>query len=184
MIETEQLVCQRIKTIRNARGMTLKELGAKTNLSVSFLSQVERGLSSMTLTSLRKISRALEVPMKDIVSVEDSNDYTNRTDAQMIMRLGKNFKGFVRLSGRFPDRVLDCFLLVLNPHDINMELSSHEGEEFYFVTKGRALFVVGDEQYVINEGESIHYPSSFLHRVENHGDTELCMICAITPSIF
>ena len=50
-----------IKTLRLERKLTLKEMSERTDLSVSFLSQVERGESSPAITSLNKIANALEV---------------------------------------------------------------------------------------------------------------------------
>jgi uncharacterized protein (DUF1015 family) len=52
---------EKINELRSANGMTLKELGDKANLSVSFLSQAERGLTSITINTLKKIAQAFEV---------------------------------------------------------------------------------------------------------------------------
>ena len=46
----EQEISRKIRETRKSLGITLKELSEKTQLSISFLSQVERGVCSMTLT--------------------------------------------------------------------------------------------------------------------------------------
>jgi len=184
MKETEDLICRKIKNFRKQRGLTLKELGERTNLSVSFLSQVERGVSSMTLVSLRKIANALDVSMDTLVNVSEESTYVNSTDSQIIMRLGKNYKGFVRLSGKFPGRKLEGVLLIMDPHMENSEISSHDGEEIYYIVKGRATFVLDGEAYLVSAGESIHYPSTVRHQILNREDEELVMMCVITPAIF
>lgn len=155
-------------------------------MSVSFLSQVERGVSSITLTSLHKIADALEVNMNELVDVEEGNQYKyiSNANSQIITRLGKNYRSFVRLSGKFQARKLEGFLLIMEPHLDDSEESSHEGEEFYYVTKGEAVFILDDEEFRVGQGESIHYPSSVRHRIANRNDTELVMICIITPAIF
>ena len=56
----------KVKQRRTENKMTLKQLGEQTGLSVGFLSQFERGLSSIALDSLEKISRVLEVPLSDL----------------------------------------------------------------------------------------------------------------------
>lgn len=184
MKQIEEYVSKKIKMLRKEKNMTLKDLSLKTNLSISFLSQVERGISSMTLVSLRKIANAFEVPMNELVDIDESDAYINKTDAQILMRLGKEYKGFVRLSGKFSNRKLESLLLVMDPHFDNSEESAHEGEEFYYIVKGRALFILDDEEFYVNEGESIHYPSTVRHKVVNREDTELKMMCVITPPIF
>ena len=50
-----------LKELRKERKLTLKDLAEQTNVSISFLSQVERGKSSVTLESLKKIADALTV---------------------------------------------------------------------------------------------------------------------------
>ena len=47
---------QKIKELRISKGFTLKELSRRSDLSISFLSQVERGLASIAVTSLEKIT--------------------------------------------------------------------------------------------------------------------------------
>ena len=53
----------KIKELRLAQKMTLKELSEKTDLSISFLSMVERGITSATLVSLNKIANAFNVDL-------------------------------------------------------------------------------------------------------------------------
>ena len=184
MRETEDLICRKIKGLRKQRGLTLKDLSERTELSVSFLSQVERGVSSMTLVSMGKIAHALGVPMNELVNVNEESTYVNRTDSQIIMRLGKNYKGFVRLSGKFPGRKLEGVMLIMDPHMEDSEVSSHDGEEIYYVVKGRATFILNDEEYWVGTGESIHYPSTVRHQILNREDEELMLMCVITPAIF
>lgn len=54
---------EKIKTARLAKKMTLKELAEKTQLSISFLSMVERGLTSAAVVSLKKIAEALDMDL-------------------------------------------------------------------------------------------------------------------------
>ena len=54
-------VSNKIRKIRRENNITLKELSERTDLSVSFLSQFERGVSSITLVSLKKIAEALNL---------------------------------------------------------------------------------------------------------------------------
>lgn len=55
----------KIKELRNAKKFTLKYLSEETNLSIGFLSQLERGMTSVAVDSLAKIARVLEVNVLD-----------------------------------------------------------------------------------------------------------------------
>jgi transcriptional regulator with XRE-family HTH domain/mannose-6-phosphate isomerase-like protein (cupin superfamily) len=64
------------------------------------------------------------------------------------------------------------------------DLYSHEGEECGVVVEGRFRGIVGDEEFVLEVGDSIYYASSIPHRWENAGDVEAKAIWAITPPSF
>ena len=74
-------IAQEIRKIRKSKGITLKKLSEKTELSISFLSQIERGISSMTITSLKKISDALGVTMQELLSIEDNQHFTQKKES-------------------------------------------------------------------------------------------------------
>lgn len=177
-------ISKEIRKRRLEKKMTLKELSEKTNLSMSFLSQVERGISSMTIVSLKSIANALDVPLRDLVDVEDRTSFMYKKDNQILLRLEKSFISYTRLSGKFDNRKLEGVLVTMKPNFYDQEESTHEGEEFYYVLQGSALFIVDGIEYTVNEGETIHYPSTLLHKTVNKEDKELVMLSIVTPIIF
>ena len=64
------------------------------------------------------------------------------------------------------------------------DLYSHDGEECGVVLQGRFRGIVGDQEVVLEAGDSIYYASSIPHRWENAGDVEAKAIWAITPPSF
>lgn len=61
---------------------------------------------------------------------------------------------------------------------------SHQGEEFYYVLKGTVLIKVGDREYVVREGDTIHFPSTVPHCWENLLDEEAVLLSIVTPAVF
>ncbi len=53
---------EQVRKIRKKRGITLKELAEKTGLSIGYISQIERNLTDPSLSTLRKLSAALDIP--------------------------------------------------------------------------------------------------------------------------
>lgn len=181
----EEEIYIKIKKIRKQKKMTLKNMSEKTGFSISFLSQMERGISPITMTSLKKITTALDIPIKELfVETEKKEEYFSRDSNEALQGLQKNYKYFRILSGRFPERVMDSFFLVMEPHSIRFKGSSHAGEEFYYVLKGCGIFIIDGHEHKISAGETIHYPSRRNHLVQNREDVELEMLCVITPPIF
>ncbi len=180
----EEKISKKIREYRHKSGITLKELSDKTQLSIGFLSQIERGVSSMTITTLKKIADALDVQMKDLIDVDERMSFTNSKGKQMFLNLEKSYINYFRLSGKFEGRKLESVKLVMAPNYYDNEVSVHEGEEFYYVLSGIATFIIGDSEYIINSGEGIHFPSTLPHRTINKENTDLIMICVVTPTIF
>ena len=89
-----------------------------------------------------------------------------------------------RLSGRFEGRKMESLLLRMEPLRSDLKPCTHEGEEFIYILKGTARFTVDGKEYVVGEGESIHYPSTLLHSIVNIEDRELVFLCIVTPTIF
>ena len=61
-----RVIGETIRTLRKDRGLTLKQMARRTNLSVSLLSQIERAESSASISSLYKVATALDVRIQDL----------------------------------------------------------------------------------------------------------------------
>jgi Mannose-6-phosphate isomerase len=61
---------------------------------------------------------------------------------------------------------------------------SHFGEENLVVTQGKMKIQVGEDFYLLEEGDSIYYQSSIPHKIWNEGAEELIFVSAITPPAF
>jgi DNA-binding NtrC family response regulator len=64
--ELHAAIGRQIRDLRKARGLTLKQMARRTNLSVSLLSQIERAESSASVSSLFKVATALDVRLTDL----------------------------------------------------------------------------------------------------------------------
>lgn len=177
-------IYRKIKQLRFEQGMTLKELSEKTELSVSFLSQIERGASSLAITSLKKIADAFGVKMIHFFEEDQQINYVKKKDDQKPFKIETSDSTFIKLSANFPDRKLEPFIVKLKPKQKDVEMVKHPGEEFFYVLKGALIVTVEDEQYHLYEGETIHFPSTVPHMWENPLNQETVIISITTPAIF
>ncbi|EGK12927.1 DNA-binding protein [Desmospora sp. 8437] len=176
-------IYQEIKRLRLEQGYTLKVLSERTGLSVSFLSQVERGSSSLAITSLKKIADALGVPITRFFEAEFNHNYLLKAEEQKPFRLEGSSAVYTRLNGEFGGRSLEPLLVTLAPKE-KQARDSHPGEEFYYVLKGAALFTVDGKEYFMREGDTIHFPSNLPHSWENPLSEDSSFLCVVTPVIF
>lgn len=175
----------RIKEIRKKEKKTLAEISSHAGISVSFLSQIENGKSALTLVTLNKIADALGVPIKNLLEENPApSNYVRNNKSSNIQGFQKHYKSFDILSGRFDSRELDAFHLVMAPNFEDCEELEHPGEEFYYILKGTVTVVIDNTVYEAKAGESIHFPSSHIHKVVNRSDEELEMICVVRPVLY
>lgn len=177
-------VFNKIKELRTKNNLTLVEFSEKTGLSVSFLSQIERGTTNIALTSLKKIADAFDLKMTYFFDEqeEDHNYHVSHKHQKKIKIEGIN-EELTRLNGSFKGRKLEPFHAEVFPNTISSNKFTHQGEEFYYILKGELTFIVGDQTYLVRKGESIHFPSHLPHNFENKTDEIVEMIIIVTPSL-
>lgn len=177
-------IYEKIRQLRSEQRITLKELSGKTGLSVSFLSQIERGTSSLAITSLKKIADAFGVKMVHFFEETENFNRAVKKEDQKPFRIENSDYTYTRLSNNFADRKIEPFLVTLEPNQKESESGYHLGEEFYFVLSGAILITVDQTDYYLEEGEAIHFPSSLPHTWENPLNQEATLLSVITPVIF
>lgn len=161
-----------IRDLRLQRDMTLQAVARRTGLSVGFLSQIERGLSSPGVRDLMRIAEAL------------GTDFNLLMAAGWSRREGAPASPVVRLEDRrdmpFVDGVLKqvlsppdetslfLYMVTLEPHGRAGDVPyTHAGEEAGLVTQGRLLLTVDGTDYLLNEGDSFRFASTTPHSFAN-----------------
>jgi transcriptional regulator with XRE-family HTH domain len=178
-------IYKKIKELRVQRGLTLKDMSERTDLSISFISQVERGATSLAITSLKKIADALNVKITEFFESEQPSEtyMVKRNDQKPFQLNGSDFI-YARLNGEFAGRSLEPILVTVAPNQKKSQQYGHAGEEFYFVLKGMILFHIDGKEYVVREGDSLHFPSTSAHALENPTNEETILLSVLTPVIF
>src|SRR5699024_5384298 len=175
---------EKIKYLRHQKNMTLKDLSEQTNLSISFLSQIERGTASLAITSLKKIADVFNVGINYFFTDIEAYDYSTKESEQKPFKMEGSDVNYIRLAGRFTNSQLEPMIVTL-PHNKEFkDKFSHPGEEFYFVLEGAVDFKIQDKLYHLKKGESIHFPSENLHQWKNPYSKEAQLLCLLTPALF
>jgi len=177
-------IYKKIRSLRKMHDLTLKDLSEKTGLSVSFLSQVERGETSLAITSLKKIADAFAVPITDFFENESNQNFIVKLESQKPFRIEGSGAEYTRLGGNFNGRSLEPMIVTLAPGLVQDNVFSHPGEEFYFVLEGAVIFNVDGKEFLVKTGDSIHFPSNLPHFWSNPLNQTSKILCVLTPVIF
>ncbi len=159
----------RIRRIRAERGMTLQQLSSRTGLSVGFLSQMERGLSSPSIVSLQAICEALSIDMPQVFTpTKEPRTVTKQMDQPRI-EIANSAVSYRYLSGEFSGRVNEILINEFPP-GFKHPPARHEGEEFGYVLEGRLLLRFEDSSYSLEGGDSYHFSAGIPHGYETPED--------------
>lgn len=179
---------KKIKKIRTSKGMTLKDLSEKTNLSIGFLSLVERGLASTGIMSLQNIAQAFGVDLGYFFSPMKGNQKKRivRSYEHDAFRIENSKYVYFSLAGDMEDKRIDPMLVVLLPGESREEVAPfcHEGEEFVYVLEGILTFFMEDKEYELYPGDSFHIQSSTPHNWANFTNRLTKILYIVTPKIF
>lgn len=177
-------ISEKIRATRRKNDLTLKELSERTGLSVSFLSQVENGTSSLAITSLKKIADALGVSINTFFEDCQNSTFHVKSEEQHVFKMEGSNSEFIILSGKFSERTLEAMMVSIPPEQSHGHKFSHPGEEFVYVLEGAAIVEVDGTEYLVKAGDSIHYPSTIAHVWRNPLNQNTKLLSVLTPPIF
>ncbi|HVB10517.1 MAG TPA: XRE family transcriptional regulator [Bacillota bacterium] len=160
-----------VRAHRLACGYTLKELAARTGFSPSFLSQLERGRCSVSITSLHRIAQELGVGAAVFFPQVRANSAVTRASQRPLMAVEGSRLSYERLSGEFPRRTADLFLVTMQPGEIQDGPYRHQGEEFGMILEGTMHFHLGEDEFDLGPGDTIHFHSTTAHLWCNQTET-------------
>ncbi len=178
----EHSVGARLRSLRNARRLTLRETAARASLSESFLSQLERGRTGATIQSLQRISGALGVEVSDLFATEDAR-------RPRVIRREERHSVAWGLHGRKailtpkPFESLEVVAAEFEPGGSTGDLPYTHGdsEELFIVVDGSIELELDGETITLDAGDSVYYRSSLPHRAHNPGPRRAEVLYAISP---
>lgn len=177
----------KIKELRVSKNLTLKELSEKVQLSIGFLSQLERGLTNVAVDSLEKIAEALEVDLSYFFSIPKSNNKSilRSYEQEIFQVVNSQFINY-HLTNDLENKVMVPRLVQILPSNTEEDVTNynHEGEEFVYVLEGILTLYLDNEKYELYPGDSIHINSTTPHNWANYTNKLVKLLAVNTPNHF
>jgi transcriptional regulator with XRE-family HTH domain len=192
------LVGARIRQFRKEQGLTLRGLAARSGLSIGFLSQVERGISSIGLTALGSVASALGRGVGEFFHEQPAGGepappepepelpvhFTLTRRESPARQYVSGQQTYRMLSDRGPHLVLEPMLVHIAPGGRREDAYGHPGEEFAYVVEGELLYEVQGVEHRLYPGDSLHLRSHTPHRIYNDTDRVTTVVSVVTPRLF
>lgn len=178
-------VGRQIRDLRRARGMRIAGLAAAIGRSVGHVSQVERGLSPVTIPDLKKIADALGVEINwffqgQTLAPEAERDFIVReANRRELTYSGTGVREELlspHLHGAF-----ELVMTSLEPGGDSGPPYRRSGEEGGLVLEGELDLQIGDRHFRLGAGDSFSFSSTELHRCANPGAVPTRVLWVISP---
>lgn len=177
-----QVLGMRLKSLRLARRLSLRELAEATGTSASFISQLERGLTGASTASLNQMASALSVSVAMLFeeSTAQNHGVLRRSERPSLPPSDGCRK---MLLSRPPLSDMEVYV---GEFDIGGSTGpdryTHgDAHEMLVVLRGVVEVSLGEARHVLEEGDSIEYTTSTPHRSENIGSGRAEVMWIIAP---
>ncbi|MDW7667824.1 MAG: cupin domain-containing protein [Bacillota bacterium] len=172
-----------IKDLRFKNGLTQEELADRCELTKGYISQIERNLTSPSISTLIDILDCLGTDLNNFFSKEE-NDKIVYTEEDYFV---KNFDDDTKINWLISNSQkysMEPILLELKSGGKTKIDSPHNGEEFGYVLKGIITLNYDGKKYKLKKGQSFYYPCNKDHYIENNGKYDAEVIWISSPPYF
>lgn len=171
----------RIRSYRQMRKMTLRQVAEHAEVSVSFLSQLERGASGASIPTMRLIAEALGLALADLFSAEPASAHRVLRTADRPVIHATGVDKFMLT--RRPLQQLEVLEGVVWPGGtVGSRTHRHgDSQELLLVLEGSIRLVLDEQEHYLDRGDSIEYRSSSGHCVINDNGTTARVLWIISP---
>ena len=171
-----------LKFLRVQTGMTLEQLSQDSGLTRSYLSKVERGLSSPSIGTAIKIADALGTTLDKLYGQQDEDGPLTITRAKN-GRAGEENTHLSLIAGLSPDRIMRAFIVrPTKTANRGRIMSHHEGEEILFVLTGKIEFLVSKRKEILYPGDCVHFDSTIPHKLTSLGSEPASALVVIADT--
>lgn len=179
----------KIKALRINKKYTLKQLSEATGLSVGFLSQIERGISSIAIDSLAKIADCLGVSLSSFFteSVPEEHDPVVHSFDVHYTTIGPQIVQAILSHDKLKYGILPRIFRLMpyaTPDDPKPGMFTHSGEEYIYILSGVVTVWVDGHRYTLYPGDSMQIVSELPHNWENNTNQTAELLSINYPNPF
>lgn len=184
MMPENSAIGLKIRKRRLDYSLSLRDLAARTGLTASFISQIERGVTNPSLNSLRKVAEALDVPLLFFLADISKKSPVVRRNARPRLELEGLTVMYEMLTPDLSHK-MEALIGTLECGSGNVVRPlKTPTEEIIFVLSGSLRVGVSGEEFVLEEGDSIYFEGSQLNELSCASDKRVTWISVITPPVF
>ena len=171
--------------MRIERNLTQEALAQEAGLTKGYLSKIENSKNSPPVSTLLSLAKALDIDINGIFSDDATATtiiHTKKGERQTVARSGTAFGySYEPLAGKFPNRHMEPYIVILKP-GVETEIPfQHKGEELLYVQEGTMKFFYEDKEFIVEEEGSVYFDASVPHYGICEGKKPVKCVMVIYP---
>jgi transcriptional regulator with XRE-family HTH domain len=162
----EKQIPKRIRQLRLERDLTQKALADAIGVTKGYISRIENGDSAPPVGTLMALAEGLNVEFSAFFEAEDPEVYvtvTRKNERPSVARDRMVAAEYEHLALNFPNRAFESYVIKASGPGKRSTVTQHKGQEMVYVLKGKIEFSVNGKTYLLDEGDAIHFNSSYPH---------------------
>lgn len=175
---------EKLRTVRERKNITLKEVAAHVHVSESLLSQIERNKVSPSIDTLMAIVDALEIDLEYLFKDYKKNKLVTIVRAQDRSNYMLQNVSYQQLSDNsiVDEHAVEALMLEIAPGGEKGSLEyGHAGRELGIILEGCGELIYGTESYTICKGDTISFPADIPHTLRNTSKHPMKAVWIICP---
>lgn len=169
----EVAIGREVRAFRNKLGITASDLARAADLSLGMLSKIENGVTSASLTTLQRLSKALGVPVTSLF-----RRFEERRDAVFVSagkgllierrgtRAGHQYQLLGHSGGLSGSVIVEPYMITLTEESDVFPLFQHGGHELIYMLEGEVVYRHADKLYPMKPGDSLFFDADAPHGPE------------------
>lgn len=180
--DTDFDVGARLRSVREARGLSQRELARRAGVTNGTISLIEQNKNSPSVASLKKVLDGLPMTLAEFFALEQPPQDQVFFRAEELIELTKGAVSFRQVGPRDGNHKLQVLHERYAPGaDTGKSMLRHEGEEGGVILRGHIELTVGERRQTLGPGDAYYFPSTLPHRFRNPGPDACEIISACTP---
>ncbi len=170
-----------LRRLRLQRGESLATVAKAVDVSVGFLSNLERSQSGASVGIMRRLAQYYGLNILDFFGDGVGSSPLIRPGERRVLPGGEGVQMELLASGKI---TMEPHLFRVAPGAGSGDRYSHDGEEFLYIISGQLEIFLDSKEYRLRAGDSFYFDSNTPHRWQNPGKKEATIIWINTPPTF
>lgn len=175
-------VGQRLREIRNLRGLSLRTLSEMSGLNINTLSLIENQHTSPSVSTLQQLAQSLQVPITEFFQTDHGSKELVHQKLGERPRVSFEHSTMEDLAAGMPRFGAEPLIVTLNPGaDSGKSPIVHTGREFVYCIDGHVTYTINSQKYFLDPGDSLVFEAYLPHQWKNSDLTPSRILLVLCP---